>query len=194
MSKLVQRLERLGRDTPAPMGFGLSARRQPPPQMLLLASCAAPGELSQDALAHLGRGAPHLVKPRGGGQGRGYALGRHAAGGNRRGHRRPAREGLRLHRAVGGRDTPGRAQGRGAGPGDGDPSRPLHGAGAQPGRPPHRRGAADGAPLAADDAAGTDGPVRTARGDREAGPSAAEHRTVGVGGGSAYGTSEWTAW
>lgn len=53
MSKLVQRLERLGRDTPAPMGFGLSARRQPPPQMLLLASCSVPGELSQEALAHL---------------------------------------------------------------------------------------------------------------------------------------------
>lgn len=53
MSKLVQRLERLGRDAPAPMGFGFSARRQPAPQMLLLASCAAPEELSQDALAHL---------------------------------------------------------------------------------------------------------------------------------------------
>ena len=53
MSKLVQRIERLGRDAPAPMGFGLSARRQPAPQMLLLASCAAPGELSQEALAHV---------------------------------------------------------------------------------------------------------------------------------------------
>ena len=53
MSKLVQRLERLGRDTPAPMGFGFSARRQPAPQMLLLASYATPGELSQEALAHL---------------------------------------------------------------------------------------------------------------------------------------------
>ena len=53
MSKLVQRLERLGRDAPAPMGFGFSARRQPAPQMLLLASCAAPVELSEEALAHL---------------------------------------------------------------------------------------------------------------------------------------------
>ena len=53
MSKLVQRLERLGRDAPAPMGFGFSARRQPAPQMLLLASCAAPAELSEEALAQL---------------------------------------------------------------------------------------------------------------------------------------------
>ena len=35
------------------MGFGFSARREPAPQMLLLASCAAPGELPQEALAHL---------------------------------------------------------------------------------------------------------------------------------------------
>ena len=53
MSKLVQRLERLGRDAPAPMGFGFNARRQPAPQMLLLASCAAPAELSEEALAQL---------------------------------------------------------------------------------------------------------------------------------------------
>ena len=53
MSKLVQHLERLGRDAPAPMGFGFSARRQPAPQMLLLASCAAPEGLTQEALSHL---------------------------------------------------------------------------------------------------------------------------------------------
>ena len=53
MSKLVQRLERLGRDAPAPMGFGFSARRQPAPQMLLLASYTTPAGLSQEALAHL---------------------------------------------------------------------------------------------------------------------------------------------
>ena len=53
MSKLVQRLERLGRDAPAPMGFGFSARRQPAPQMLLLASYAAPGDLAEEALAHV---------------------------------------------------------------------------------------------------------------------------------------------
>ena len=53
MSKLVQRLERLGRDAPAPMGFGFSSRRQPTPQMLLLASCATAEEVSEEALAHL---------------------------------------------------------------------------------------------------------------------------------------------
>ena len=40
MSKLIQRIERLGKDTPAPMGFGVAARRQPQPTMVLLAAAA----------------------------------------------------------------------------------------------------------------------------------------------------------
>ncbi|MCY4623821.1 MAG: hypothetical protein OXC99_02260 [Chloroflexi bacterium] len=42
MSKLIQRIERLGKDAPAPMGFGAAARRQPMPTMLLLAATAEP--------------------------------------------------------------------------------------------------------------------------------------------------------
>lgn len=42
MSKLIQRIERLGKDTPAPMGFGAAARRQPMPTMVLLAATAEP--------------------------------------------------------------------------------------------------------------------------------------------------------
>jgi hypothetical protein len=42
MSKLIQRIERLGKDTPAPMGFGAAARRQPMPTMVLLATTAEP--------------------------------------------------------------------------------------------------------------------------------------------------------
>ena len=38
MSKLIQRIERLGKDTPAPLGFGAASRRQPAPTMVLLAS------------------------------------------------------------------------------------------------------------------------------------------------------------
>ena len=42
MSKLVQRIERLSKDAPAPMGFGAAARRQPMPTMVLLAATAEP--------------------------------------------------------------------------------------------------------------------------------------------------------
>ena len=42
MSKLIQRIERLGKDAPAPMGFGAAARRQPMPTMVLLAATAEP--------------------------------------------------------------------------------------------------------------------------------------------------------
>ena len=49
MSKLIQRIERLGKDTPAPIGFGAAARRQPMPTMVLLAATAVP-----DAVADLG--------------------------------------------------------------------------------------------------------------------------------------------
>jgi len=42
MSKLIQRIERLGKDGPAPLGFGAAARRQPTPTMVLLASIADP--------------------------------------------------------------------------------------------------------------------------------------------------------
>ena len=38
MSKLIQRIERLGKDTPAPLGFGAATRRKPAPSMVLLAS------------------------------------------------------------------------------------------------------------------------------------------------------------
>ena len=38
MSKLIQRIERLGKDTPAPLGFGAATRRKPNPTMVLLAS------------------------------------------------------------------------------------------------------------------------------------------------------------
>jgi len=39
MSKLIQRIERLGKDTPAPLGFGAATRRKAAPTMVLLA-CA----------------------------------------------------------------------------------------------------------------------------------------------------------
>ena len=42
MSKLIQRIERLNKDAPAPMGFGAAARRQPTPTMALLAATADP--------------------------------------------------------------------------------------------------------------------------------------------------------
>ncbi|MDE2969420.1 MAG: hypothetical protein OXT51_04890 [Chloroflexota bacterium] len=42
MSKLIQRIERLNKDAPAPMGFGAAARRQPMPTMVLLAATAEP--------------------------------------------------------------------------------------------------------------------------------------------------------
>ncbi len=38
MSKLIQRIERLGKDTPAPLGFGAATRRRAAPTMVLLAS------------------------------------------------------------------------------------------------------------------------------------------------------------
>ena len=37
MSKLIQRIERLGKDTPAPLGFGAATRRKATPSMVLLA-------------------------------------------------------------------------------------------------------------------------------------------------------------
>ena len=40
MSKLIQRIERLGKDTPAPLGFGAAKRRKPAPSMVLLASAS----------------------------------------------------------------------------------------------------------------------------------------------------------
>jgi len=40
MSKLIQRIERLGKDTPAPLGFGAATRRKPAPTMVLIASTA----------------------------------------------------------------------------------------------------------------------------------------------------------
>ena len=42
MSKLIQRIERLGKDTPAPLGFGAATRRKVAPTMVLLASTADP--------------------------------------------------------------------------------------------------------------------------------------------------------
>ena len=42
MSKLIQRIERLGKDGPAPLGFGAASRRQPTPTMVRLASVADP--------------------------------------------------------------------------------------------------------------------------------------------------------
>jgi hypothetical protein len=42
MSKLIQRIERLGKDTPAPLGFGAATRRKAAPTMVLLASIADP--------------------------------------------------------------------------------------------------------------------------------------------------------
>lgn len=42
MSKLIQRIERLGKDTSTPMGFGAAARRRPTPTMVLLAATAEP--------------------------------------------------------------------------------------------------------------------------------------------------------
>lgn len=40
MSKLIQRIERLGKDTPAPLGFGAATRRKAAPSMVLLASAS----------------------------------------------------------------------------------------------------------------------------------------------------------
>ena len=42
MSKLIQRIERLGKDTPAPLGFGAATRRKAAPTMVLLVSTADP--------------------------------------------------------------------------------------------------------------------------------------------------------
>jgi hypothetical protein len=47
MSKLIQRIERLGKDTPAPLGFGAASRRQVAPTMVLLASTADPKAATQ---------------------------------------------------------------------------------------------------------------------------------------------------
>ena len=49
MSKLIQRIERLSKDTPAPLGFGAASRRQPMPTMVLLAVTSEP-----DAVSRLG--------------------------------------------------------------------------------------------------------------------------------------------
>ena len=46
MSKLIQRIERLGKEAPAPLGFGAAARRQPMPTMVLLAATAEPQTIS----------------------------------------------------------------------------------------------------------------------------------------------------
>ena len=46
MSKLIQRIERLGREGPAPLGFGAATRRQPMPTMVLLAATAEPQTVS----------------------------------------------------------------------------------------------------------------------------------------------------
>ncbi len=63
MSKLIQRIERLGKDAPAPMGFGAAARRQPMPTMVLLAATAEPAAVANadgvtlDAVIFRGDGA-----------------------------------------------------------------------------------------------------------------------------------------
>lgn len=46
MSKLIQRIERLGRAAPAPMGFGAAARQQVTPAMVLVGSTSDLGKLS----------------------------------------------------------------------------------------------------------------------------------------------------
>ncbi len=47
MSKLIQRIERLGKDTPAPLGFGAATRRKAAPTMVLLASMSDPSAASK---------------------------------------------------------------------------------------------------------------------------------------------------
>lgn len=47
MSKLIQRIERLGKDTPAPLGFGAATRRKATPTMVLLASMSDPSAASK---------------------------------------------------------------------------------------------------------------------------------------------------
>ena len=44
MSKLIERIEQVGKSTPPPMGFGVSARQQPTPAFVVVASTAEEGK------------------------------------------------------------------------------------------------------------------------------------------------------
>lgn len=46
MSKLIQRIEQLGKASPAPMGFGAAARQPPPPAFVVLASSSSERKVS----------------------------------------------------------------------------------------------------------------------------------------------------
>ena len=46
MSKLIQRIEQVGKSTPAPLGFGVSARQQPSPAFAVIASTAVESKAS----------------------------------------------------------------------------------------------------------------------------------------------------
>ena len=47
MSKLIQRIERLGKDTPAPLGFGAATRRKAAPTMVLIGSTNNPKAINR---------------------------------------------------------------------------------------------------------------------------------------------------